>query len=601
MLLCGALSAKRPVRPAPQPAENTAPEPAPEAVAPDSALLADTIGYPDSLRARYLFTEALKASFSGSDTATLLRALQLYDQALQHDSLHAPSYYEAATLLASYDLRRALEYSRRASSIDSTNMWYATQLGRLMVMSGNYDEATKVFVRLLALAPENPENYRMLAALYENEGRPYTAIAVLDSAEMRFGRIEELASMKRQMLFDVKLYDKAREETEVLIADNPYNEENYIILGDLCAIEGKDSLALANYAEALRLNPDNPAPLLAVNELYKERNNHEMFLSSARDIFMHEGVPLRTKLRFWNEITRDVDYYRNFYRQLHELISALATKYPSDFGAMQAYATHLIRSGEAQEALKLYKNMASDPAADVEVFNSIVEIEAYLEHPDSVAKYSDMAIARFPHDTELYLRRGSLSAFLLNDNKGAIKAYSQGLRQAATDSLRSVFLGSLGDIYHSMNNRRRCYASYDKALQYDPDNVMVLNNYAYYLSLERRDLERARDMSERVVTQLERGNATYLDTYGWILYLLGDYTQAKQIMRQAVSLDTTGSSELLVHYGDVLAASGDDFMASVYWRKALEKGYDTEAIEARLRGEKAPTADEKNLGRRSKK
>lgn len=560
-----------------------------------AAAYADTLGYPDSLLARYYFTEGLKASLIDTDSNSLRRALSFYERTLELDSLHAPAYYAAATLAAGQDLARALDYSRRANAIDSTNLWYATQLGRLMVMSGSYDEATEVFEKLKKLAPGNPENYRMLAALYENDGRPYMAISVLDSAEVRLGRIEELAAMKRQMLIGVKLYDKALKETEALIGDYPYDEENYIALGDLQAITGKDSLALRSYAEARRLNPDNPAALVALNEFYKQRGDHDMFLSTAREIFMHDGVALKTKVRFWNDITRDIDYYRNFYRQLHELISTLATRYPTNFEVMQAYATHLVRSGEAEEALKLYKNMAAAPDADVEIFNDIIEIEAYMERPDSMARYCDMAIARFPDDTELYLRRGGLAAFMFKDYKGAAKAYKQGLKLADSDSLRSVFLGSLGDLYHTANDSRRSYSYYDDALRYDPDNVMVLNNYAYYLSLERRELPKARRMAERVALELEKGNATYLDTYGWILYLQGDYDQAKRIMRQAISLDTRGSSELLVHYGDVLAATGDDFMASVYWRKALENGYDKEAIEARLRGEKAKTEDEKEV------
>lgn len=102
---------------------------------------------------------------------------------------------------------------------------------------------------------------------------------------------------------------------------------------------------------------------------------------------------------------------------------------------------------------------------------------------------------------------------------------------------------------------------------------MVLNNYAYFLALAERDLERALAMAERAIS-LEQGNSTYLDTYAWILYRLGRYDEAKKAMQQALSLDRSESPTLQFHYGDILAARGEYFMAEIYWRKALEGGYE---------------------------
>ena len=112
---------------------------------------------------------------------------------------------------------------------------------------------------------------------------------------------------------------------------------------------------------------------------------------------------------------------------------------------------------------------------------------------------------------------------------------------------------------------------------------MVLNNYAYFLSLEGRDLERALAMAGRAIV-LEENNPTYLDTYAWVLYRLGRYDEAKKTMQQALSLDRSQSPDLQLHYGDILAALGEKFMAEVYCKKALEGGYDDpDAIVERFR------------------
>jgi Tfp pilus assembly protein PilF len=70
-------------------------------------------------------------------------------------------------------------------------------------------------------------------------------------------------------------------------------------------------------------------------------------------------------------------------------------------------------------------------------------------------------------------------------------------------------------------------------LKYNPDNIPVLNNYAYYLSLEQTDLDKAEEMSYRTI-KAEPNNATYLDTYAWILFQLGQYNDALFYIRQAI-------------------------------------------------------------------
>ena len=144
--------------------------------------------------------------------------------------------------------------------------------------------------------------------------------------------------------------------------------------------------------------------------------------------------------------------------------------------------------------------------------------------------------------------------------------------------------GQFGTRSTDRNQRKqmaRCYDCYDKALALHAENASVLNNYAYFLSLEERDLERALQMAERA-TALAANNPTFLDTRAWVLHKLDRNDEAKRIMRQAISLDATNSADLQLHYGDILAALGERFMAEVYWRKALDNGYDKPSIEQRI-------------------
>jgi tetratricopeptide (TPR) repeat protein len=237
-------------------------------------------------------------------------------------------------------------------------------------------------------------------------------------------------------------------------------------------------------------------------------------------------------------------------------------------------------SGEVEEALALCKRLIDHKKPDIEEFTRVIEIENHLNRPDSVRHYTDLALALFPHNTDLLHMRGAL-ALQHNDYENAIVLYNEALKHADNDTLRSSLWGAIGDVEHQRNEMKRCYKAYDKALRYHADNAMVLNNYAYFLSLDNRDLERALTMITRALALAER-NATYLDTMAWVLYRLGRYAEAKKYMQQALSLDRANSADLALHYGDILHALGEEFMAKTYWRKALERGADKEDIEKRF-------------------
>ena len=209
-------------------------------------------------------------------------------------------------------------------------------------------------------------------------------------------------------------------------------------------------------------------------------------------------------------------------------------------------------------------------------------MESYLKHPDSVAKYTTLALEKFPSDPEFYLRKGFGMFYFMEDYAGAEKEFLKALKLTRTDSLRSVIYGTLGDNRQKMEDGPGAYGYYRKGLKYDPDNSMILNNYSYYLSEKDEKLSLADKMSEKAC-ELSPNNPTYLDTRAWVLFKLGRYEEAKTLMQQALALDQSGSDELSLHYGDILYALKDNFMAVFYWEKAREKGYDSEEIDKRLK------------------
>ena len=547
----------------------------------DTYLLCDTTPnvYEGILKAPYLYTEGLKSIRLYGDTA---KAMDFFTAAIETDSNYAPAWYEAAATIAPKDRARALQYSQSANNIDSTNQWYRSQLARLYLMNNDTERAQRIYEEQIKINPRNPDNYSMLAMIYQVNRQPYRAIMLLDTAENYLGRNAALSGYKFELLMSVKLYDRAIAESEALIKDYPYDYQNYLMLAEVYAATGKDSLAI-HYLDAARtLNPSGVDVLATMNDYYKSKGDIPNFFATAEQLFMNDLVGKELKVRFFNEITADRNFYRDNFNRIDALATILIMKYPKDKDIRDIYTQNMIAGGNLEGALNLYKRILNDSMPDIGVFNTILDMEAYLNRSDSVAKYAALAQQYYPEDPSFYIQHGSAIAFYMQSRDEAISLYKKALKYADNDSMRSAIYCLIGDCYQYEENPKKSYQNYRKAITLWPDNVMALNNFAYNLSEQGKELENALAMSARVL-ELEPGNATYIDTYGWILFKLGRYDEAKKYMQQAISLDPRGSDEIFLHYGDILHATGDDYMATIYWRKAAEAGYDQEKIDQRLK------------------
>lgn len=534
---------------------------------------------PRAEQASLFYLEGIKSNVLEGDSA---RAKAWFKKVLEIDSTHSPSLYELASLTALDQPEEALQYSLKANAIDTANTWYKMQLGRLLIATQRYDSALTLYDQLIRMNPNDPDNYRLKALLYDQLGQPEKALEMLETAENRFGIIELLASHKLQLLLNTQQFDRAMAEARMLVETFPYNEDNYVVLAELYAMMNMNNLAQENYDKALSINPNSMRALASLNDFYKRQNDNVRFLETASKLFRLKEFPLETKLKFYEELFQNPSFVRNNFIQMGELVRTLAITYPEDLRTLDLYARYLIAGGSIEQALQLYKSHVTDSIPQKQIFNDIIGMEAYLKRADSVDKYTTIALERFPEDAELRLQKASVTAYMLEKPQEAIPLFEEALKYAKTDSLRSVIYGAIGDNYHTLGDDRKCFKAYDKGMKLDTTNVSIYNNYSYFLSLRNERLDKALEWAQKAV-RLDPNNPTFLDTYAWVLYQLGRYEEARIPMRQAISLDSDNNKELFVHYGDILYKLGDRYMASYYWKKALENGYDAQEIENRLK------------------
>ncbi len=520
------------------------------------------------------------------------RAQELFEEALSIDPDNIATNYQMAVLLQGIDNQQALIYAQKALDGDTTSKWSQELYAQVLLMGGRYDEAKGVYRKMIERDPNNPEYYRVLAILYQYTDRPYTAIEVLDSAELRVGKNPYLTQIKQGLLLNTRQEQRALDEALDMVANTPYNIQARLSLADVYVTMGRDSLAEVEFMEALKINTSSREVLIAMCGFYEARSRMSEYFGTLKQLFRSDEYGLNEALMLTRRLTNDKRFYRANYLGISELISELAVRYPHEKRVIELRANHLIAFGMVDEALELYKLHAKDTPPEIDYFHSIIEIESYKRRMDSVELYVNRAIELFPDELDLYVTRANTKAYA-KDLDGAIDAYKEALLHISSDTTASVVWGYIGDMEYqkslvaskaSLSKKavKRCYAAYDKALELNADNILVLNNYAYFLCEEEGgDLKRALSMSSHAVS-LEENNPTHLDTHAWILYKLGRLDEASQYMRTAISLDTSKSPELPLHYGDILAAQGNAFMAEVYWKRAEALGYSKEEVQRRI-------------------
>jgi tetratricopeptide (TPR) repeat protein len=454
----------------------------------------------------------------------------------------------------------------------------------MLITSGNYSEALPIYRRLLVLDNKELSTYHALALLYGVQRMPYSAIAILDSAELRLGRHPFLGAMKQSLLLDTHQYKRAIEEGERLCEESPYSVENHLALAEAYEVSRQDSLAEATYLRAYRIDTTNLSILAEVADYYNRVGNWRKMLDYEELLFKDKRAPVKDKERRLEQYTGNTEFYRDNYFRLGSIIVGLTMDYPTNRNFVNAYAMHLIGGGATDEAYDYMLRHIDDESATADDYIMLLQYMMFLERSDEeIQAMLDRATERFKGNDTLLSFKGFYYTETEEYNK-ALKIFKQGVKRAKKledNKLRSQYLGYIGDIYHEQGKDMKCFRAYYDALHYDENNIPVLNNYAYYLSLTGRGLDKALTMAHLAMS-LDSGNATYIDTCAWVLYKMGRYEEAKKLMLRALSLDGQRDADLLAHYGDILWALGEKFMAETYWKKAIDKGYDKATMEKHI-------------------
>ena len=457
---------------------------------------------------------------------------------------------------------------KKAAEIDPDNKWYQIRLGLFYRNMEQFDEFIKTYEPLVEKYPEDVNILTELidvCLMTENYDK---ALEKLELLEKQAG-VNALVSEQRIEIY--KRQGKTKQvvsELQRLIEENPENTRYYQMLAKVYMENKKEKEAVKLYEQIKAIDPNDPYINISLLEYYEKKGDLEGAFNELIEAIKNKNLDFNTKANIYDYWFNKFQTSKDIDQQAFKAGQAFIENYPDNKMGYLVLASYYINREEYRScrdyALKALKYDPTNYAA----WQYLVLCEAPLQEMDSLRKHAVQALQLYPTQPVFYWFAGVSHAFNKQDEE-AITFFEKGRKFVVDKKLLVDFDSYLGDLYHAVGEVEKSFQAYDRVLNSDPDNTLVLNNYAYYLSLRLERLDQAKEMSLRAV-ELEPNNAIYLDTYAWVLYQKGEYQAVEAQMSKAIKLLKQPDKTYYQHYADILEKAGKTEKAKEYRNKAKE-------------------------------
>ncbi|MEZ5196430.1 MAG: tetratricopeptide repeat protein [Bacteroidales bacterium] len=477
--------------------------------------------------------------------------------------------------------QEAFVLAGKAAEIDPNNEYYQLLYASLLQSFDQYDKAAKVYQKVIESNPMNLEYYNKLALAYLYADKIDDAIEVYDDLEAKIGITEEVSLKKQAIYLQERKVDKAIGEVENLIKQFPNETRYYAILAELCLSNGKEDKALEAYQKIIELDPEDPYIHISLADYYRKMGQEEKAFEELKLGFANPKLEIDTKVQILITYYTVTEIYEDLKDQALELSEILIEAHPNNPKSYSIYGDFLYQDKKFEGARDAFRKVISLDSSKYLVWEQLLFSESELNDIDALLDESRMTIELFPEQPLPYLFAGGvLYQKKLWDE--CIDILNQGVYYVVNNVLMEAqFYAYLGDAYNQVNEDKKSDEAYDKVLRLTPDNDYVLNNYAYYLSLRKENLEKAAEMAKKA-TELKPNSSSNQDTYGWVLYQMGNYEEARIWIEKAIGNESDPSAVILEHYGDVMWKLGNESEAYDWWLKALDAGKGSEFLEKKV-------------------
>ena len=477
-------------------------------------------------------------------------------------------------------------YIRQACQRDANNPYYLETLAALYLNKRDAESSIPVLEKMASLQPRRSDILSQLAQLYSTVGDTDKAIGVLDRIELLEGFSPQVSVEKFRLYKEKGQLDSAFVQLQTLCDDAPHDMNLRVVVGSQYMLAGDTVRALQIYDEVRQKEPTNTNLQLATLDYLRDSRQDDRYNAMRDSLLFLADSPTQLRVLMLRSYIADVQSDSTYAPRLEAAFDTLLARPQQDAQVLIMKAAYQVYRKQSQEAIceTMRKVLEVEPGNET-ALRELLQYYAEKNDEKGVEDISRRGLNYHPEEIAYayYLGMALAEQKKLED---ATDVLQQGLRvrtEYVSERLVSNVFGVLGDIYYQQGKEQEAFAAYDSALVYMEDNIMCLNNYAYYLSLKEEQLDRAEEMSYRTIRQ-EPENITYLDTYAWILFKKGDYSHARSYMDKVVNPNKTDEElladerlmgNLIEHAGDIYANLGELETALRFWKLAKQKDDDT--------------------------
>ena len=531
----------------------------------------------------YFFLEAVRMKEKGEYDA----AYELYKHCLNINPASGAALYEISQFYMYLGQEaKGEEMLKQAIRSDESNFWYKQTLASYYEQKRNMPKAISVYENMAEQFPSRLEPLMSLVDLYNRTKSYQNVITVLNRLEELDGKSEQISMEKFRMYLLMGKQDSAFIEIENLSKEYPYDLRYQNILGDVYLNNGKYPEALATYQHILKEEPHYAPAVLSMASYYQKTGQDSLYQLQLDTILMNDNVLSDTKMELMRQNILQSEQTTKDSTQIVALFKRILARPQQNADLAMLCAQYMITKNMKEESVPVLEQVLSLDPENKPAYLQLLSYAIQDNDLDKVIQIATSALEYHPDALEFYYYCG-IAHYQKEETDKALEVFTRGVRQINEKSdkqIASDFYAILGDIYHQKGRPEESYAAYDSSLVYNPDNIGTLNNYAYFLSIDKKQLDKAEEMSYRTV-KAEPENKTYLDTYAWILFEKGRYTEARIYIEQALRNGGDKSRVIVEHCGDIYYMLGEKDKALAYWEKA-------DAMKETEEGETPPTEEE---------
>ena len=512
---------------------------------------------------------------------------------LKHCVHIRPEAPEAYFFLAQYYMSlkqndKAIECFKKAADLEPDNSTYLETLAKAYVTNDNDSLAIGTLEKIVEKETGRIDILEMLVQLYQKRADYDNTIKTLDRLETLEGKNERLTYAKSE-IYSLTGDKKAAINEMKKLADQYPNDLNYRgMYGDALLMNGREKEAFDIYTGILKAEPDNYRAQLSMRAYYKQKDMAADADSMTMQLLLNKNTGDDARVYIMRQEIAESENGGGDSTKILRLFDRMMAQPQASTDIAILYATYMSLKKMPQEKIEavLEKVLAQTPDNAA----ARLQLVAYAWQRDDLDRVIELCKAARqynPDEMAFYYYEG-MAHFRKDDNDSALNAFQNGISVISEHSdpdIVSDFYAVMGDLLYEKGRAAEAYAAYDSCLQWKDDNIGCLNNYAYYLSVNGDSLDKAEKMSYRTV-KAEPKNATYLDTYAWILFMQGRYAEAKIYIDQAVQNDSDSSAVILEHAGDIHAKAGDIDGAVELWARAAAKDPANKLLARKIRQRK---------------